>query len=212
MTTAQAESLLERARQVRAAQAAFIAGPSPTARIIALFDDIRLAFIATDKVALGRRAGWLGRLLGRDIDIQAEAELLRAQGPLLVHRADELAREWDSHLSRLEAQCDAVTAMQSELDTALGQTQTAAADAIRQRLQQMRLLFDLSAAQNTALRARHRQLGRRFAAIRAGLLPMLAQTGIVDAAHRDQRLYADANDALQSLERRLTDTANGNTP
>ena len=120
MTPEAIEQMLERARQAQAGFAAFIQREAPTARIIDLLDDIHLAFIAADTMAIRKRVGWLGRLLGRDIDVQAEAELLRTQGPLLIHRA--------------------------------------------------------------------------------GLLPMLAQTGIVDAIHKDHHRHASASEALKSLD------------
>ncbi|MDO5610933.1 MAG: hypothetical protein Q4G62_09240 [Pseudomonadota bacterium] len=204
MTPEAIEQLLERARQAQAGFATFVQREAPTARIIDLLDDIHLAFIAADTMAIRKRVGWLGRLLGRDIDVQAEAELLRTQGPLLIHRSDELDAEYAAYDAAITDVALHVHDMQSELAETLRQLNAAPENSIdqglHQRLQQMAALFDIASTQSLTLGIQAAQVGHRLRDVRAGLLPMLAQTGIVDAIHMNHGSYAKASSALQSLD------------
>lgn len=204
MTPEAIEQMLERARQAQAGFAAFMQREAPTARIIDLLDDIHLAFIAADTMAIRKRVGWLGRLLGRDIDVQAEAELLRTQGPLLIHRAGELVAEYSEYHAAMEDASQPVLDIHIQLAETLEQLDAAPASpidhALRQRLQQVAALIDVTFTQAFVLHGHIGQVGKKLHDVRAGLLPMLAQTGIVDAIHKDHHRHASASEALKSLD------------
>ena len=80
---------------------------SPLPALLAEVETLRKAVLGTDPRALRRSVGWLGRLLGRDIALQAEAEDVRAR--LGVHviaargRLDQLSAH-RGHLSGLRDQ------------------------------------------------------------------------------------------------------------
>lgn len=83
------EEAIQAARH-RDAIAALAASPLPG--LLDAVEAVRKALLAVDPRALRRSVGWFGRLLGKDIALQAEADALRSQlGVHLVLVRGELA-------------------------------------------------------------------------------------------------------------------------
>ena len=81
---------------------------SPAREQAQALDALQTAMIANDPKAIARKVGFFGRLLGRDITLQAQAEALRGQLVPLVHHARKsaeigmgYARSLDIALDRL---------------------------------------------------------------------------------------------------------------
>ena len=71
-------ALLDAARRAQADAASL---QSPAHDIQATLRDLRTVLLSTDAGALRKSVGFLGRLLGRDIDLQAQSDALREQLP-----------------------------------------------------------------------------------------------------------------------------------
>ena len=200
MSATEPNPLLEEARGAQAALAGLLAEGSPLPHIVALFDDIHLAFIAADKAAIKRRVGWLGRLLGRDIDTGLRARELRQQAPLLKHRLDTLEAQWqyyDETLARHEDRLSSLlTRLQAAGQSPAGHPTHAQAE---QRLAQMRLLLEMSSQQLALIHDQHTILGEAFPTLRQGLLSVLAQTDAVNASVQQQQAYRHACNTLRAL-------------
>lgn len=190
------DTLLDEARDAQAALGAQLVHGSPLPAILALFDDIHLAFIAADNAAIARRVGWLGRLLGRDIDTALRADELRRQAPLLKHRLDTLEAQWQKYDHSLTQQADTLSGLLARLHAV---SQPSDDNAQTARLAQMRQLLTLSQQQLQLIRAPHARLGEAFPALRQGLLSVLAQTDAVNASAQQQHAYRRARDTLRAL-------------
>ncbi|PJK01693.1 hypothetical protein CO611_01015 [Lysobacteraceae bacterium NML03-0222] len=200
MSATELNPLLEEARDAQAALAGLLAEGSPLPHIVALFDDIHLAFIAADKAAIKRRVGWLGRLLGRDIDTGLRARELRQQAPLLKHRLDTLEAQWQHYGDALARHEDRLSSLLTRLQAAdqnlAGSPTHAQAE---QRLAQMRLLLEMSSQQLALIHDQHAILGEAFPTLRQGLLSVLAQTDAVNASVQQQQAYRHACNTLRAL-------------
>ncbi|PJK05322.1 hypothetical protein CO612_04625 [Lysobacteraceae bacterium NML71-0210] len=200
MSATELNPLLEEARDAQAALAGLLAEGSPLPHIVALFDDIHLAFIAADNAAIKRRVGWLGRLLGRDIDTGLRARELRQQAPLLKHRLDTLEAQWQHYGDALARHEDRLSSLLTRLQAAdqnlAGRPSHAQAE---QRLAQMRLLLEMSSQQLALIHDQHAILGEAFPTLRQGLLSVLAQTDAVSASVQQQQAYRHACNTLRAL-------------
>ncbi len=201
MSPAPVQALLEQAGLVHARHVQRLTAAESAdfnQRLRALLDELHLALIAADDVALKRRSGFWGRLLGKDIALAQEAQALRAQAPLLQYRADELAREWDARTHQdapLHAQ---MQQMQQALQAALAEAPTGE-PALHRRLQRMLDLFDVSLAQMAISHGNEHTLRQHFDDIRTTLLPLLAQSDALEQARQSRHLLDAARRHLVRL-------------
>lgn len=199
MNATELAPLLDEARDAQAALASWLTQDSPLPQIVALFDDIHLAFIAADNAAIKRRVGWLGRLLGRDIDTGLRARELRQQAPLLKHRLDTLEAQWQQYGEQLTRHEDRLSSLSSDLQAAAQTLGSNAPAALGERLARMRLLLEMSSQQLQLIDDQHAILGEAFPTLREGLLSVLAQTDAVNASVQQQQAYRHARNTLRAL-------------
>jgi len=193
---------------------------SATRSLVACLAEIALALQAADPARLRRQTGWWGRLLGHDVERQAQAETLSAQLRALLLQASRHAqtlREAEG-LQRLQIQHAhaAADALQAWCDAAaplLRELQGEAAQALSQRLhhlQRLAALQQVDAQQRALLLAQDEALSARFARIHDVLVPAWQQAVLVRAAdaradHAAQAaaLHAQIADEVAAAQARL---------
>lgn len=111
---AQAEQGAHHRRLLQEANAALAASPAPA--LLECVQTIHRIVLAADPKALRRSVSWFGRLLARDITLQAEAEGLRSQlGVHVMHAREKLQALAESDRI-LQANMHAVRTAFGELD------------------------------------------------------------------------------------------------
>ena len=174
---------------------------SPAREQAQALDALQTAMIANDPKAIARKVGFFGRLLGRDITLQAQAEALRGQLVPLVHHARKsaeigmgYARSLDIALDRLLHGGDALQQSVRELsadriDAGDDTTLAAAIDGRIAHLERIAAMVEIGRAQMLASRDSHR--------LAAGLANQLAthckliidqQVGLRSAAEMEHAL------------------------
>lgn len=146
---------------------------------------IALALQATDPRALRRREGWWGRLLGRDVVRQAEAQALQAQLGVLALQAREQAQvvrvqgeQRREAIIDADAAALALQAWGEHAGALLPQLPVGAQAALASRidhLQRLAALHRIDAGQWRLLQAQDEALLERFARIHDVLLPAWRQ-------------------------------------
>ena len=189
-------------------------------RLVAALARIALALQAGDPVRLRRQAGWWGRLLGRDVAREAQAQALQAQLGVLALQAREQAQ---ALAQRVQQRAQAIIdndAAASALDAWAGFGSTrlpGLADAARaalaprvDHLHRLATLRRIEGAQWQLLQAQDEALLQRFARIHDVLLPAwrqaalarLAQEQAAHAGHAAQ-LQAQIDDEVAAAQARL---------
>ncbi|MCD9029852.1 hypothetical protein LDO26_16805 [Luteimonas sp. BDR2-5] len=155
---------------------------SPAAVLVQRLGALHLAMRADDARGLRRKVGLIGRLLGRDVALQADADALAARIGVLLRDVDRAADALATHAAAQQACIDAVEAGcarlaqveaegQARLDAMPAAADTLPGDAAAQlarRLDHLRTVLTTHAltarqlallrAQSTALLARHRNI------------------------------------------------------
>lgn len=185
------------------------------AALVAEMDNIRLALQSRDPRALRRASGLLGRLLGRDVEAQAQAETLRAQLGVLLVRSDRHADALEAAVMRradAAAHAEAgAAAIGRWVDAAALLLQDPVADGagvadgwatdtpqarLRRRLDHLRGVAatrHMDAAQLRLLHAQGLELLERYRRIRDVLLPAWEQNALAERVAREPaRLAASA--------------------
>lgn len=191
----------------------------PAAALVARLEDLRRAMQADTPRAARRGTGLLGRLLGRDVQAEAQAVHLRERVGVLLARAD---RDADALRARGAVQ----HALQGEVETAMARIGDRIASAQawleahphagagtgvtappRQRLQQrldqlatVQASWSIAAGQLALLRDQTVGLLARYQRIRDVLLPSWRQHALGDAAHAGSREAARAAQAQAAIE------------
>lgn len=139
---------------------------SPVPALLATVADLHRALLAHQPARLKRSVGWWGRLLGRDIALQAESLALREQLAVHLRRASTQLVDVQAFRGTLSqhqlALRDAAAAMEActESDTGIDATRDAAAPALagEQRLHHARTMaqaYRLTAAHLHTLTAQY---------------------------------------------------------
>ena len=177
--------------------------PSTTAAAAGLvgeLENLQLALLADDPAVLRRRSGWWGRLLGRDLVAQQQAQQLAVGLPAVIARADAQARQLDTDTARQQALADALQQVdalglawleQGQGFVAQAGQDRPVAQALQQRvqhLQRMRLLGQQGLQHAQLLVASGQGLLQRYASLREALL----------AAWKQQQALRAADPALQA--------------
>ncbi|QNH21875.1 hypothetical protein HEP73_02806 [Xanthomonas sp. GW] len=188
------------------------------AALVRELEHIQQALQARDPQRIRRASGVLGRLLGRDLEAQAEAETLSSQMGVVLLRADQqaagLQQRLDGH-GALAAAADAgVAALErwiAAVPVPADGTQLAEAWSRRlDHLQRVAVAWRLEAAQWRLLQQQGNELLQRYRHIREVLLPAWRQAeSALQAAHgaahttraaqAQQRILAE----LQAMRARL---------
>ena len=198
-------------REARHAQAIASLDGSPVPALLEAVHALQAVLLSANPGALRARAGWIGRLLGRDLVLEAEGRVFRERLRVLVHDADAklaaFARFDDgiaAHEQRLFASIEALGAAIAGLDGATPDVQLdAIPDAIERRrvhLLALQQAWRITASQLALTRLNHRQLAQR-------IQPLLPLVQVL--LEQDDALQAARNgvDALQSASHAL-DAAN----
>lgn len=195
--------VLEAASQVQSAD-----DESAAAALVREMDSIRLALQARDPRTLRRASGLFGRLLGRDVEMQVQAEALRTQLGVLLVRSDRHAAALEvavTHRAEAAAHAEAAaTAIERWADAAAPLLQALADvhDAIdtpqarlQRRLAHLRGVAAtrrMDAAQLHLLHAQGLELLERYRRIRDVLLPAWQQSALAERAAREPTRLAAA--------------------
>ncbi len=168
---------------------------APAAALVARLQALRLAMHADDARGLRRKVGLLGRLFGRDVALQADADALAVRIGVLLHDADRAADALAAHAATQQACIDTVEAGCARLAEveAAGRAQLAAlpppADAMAagapaqfaRRLDHLRSVqatHALTARQLALLRTQSTTLLARYRNIRDVLVPAWRQRAL----------------------------------
>ncbi|WP_139202793.1 hypothetical protein [Pseudoxanthomonas sp. GM95] len=205
---------------IEAQSQAGLASDPAMAALVAQMQQIRLALQARDPAAIRRDSGWWGRLLGRDVEAQLQAEQLSAQLGVLLSRADMLAATLRAALVTIAAQRSSRQTAGEAIDRwiELGQQQLGLDDsawdqALSRRLDHLRRLAVLQHTQHAQvvlLQGQVHELLERYQRIRDVLLPAWQQQATVQAAaqvptqlREMQRAQDDITAEVTAMQARL---------
>ncbi|QIL19375.1 hypothetical protein [Thermomonas sp. HDW16] len=193
-------------RDARHADAIASLEGSPVPALLESVHALQAVLLSANPHALRARVGWIGRLIGRDLVLEAEGRAFRERLRVLMLDADgrlaAFARFDEAiaaHEQRMLASIEALDAAIVHLGTASATQSEATADAIerrRQHLLVMQQAWRITASQLALTRLNHRQLVQRI----QPMLP-LVQT-LLDQQHATQAAR-DAGDTLQSASKAL---------
>ena len=176
------------------------AGTPAAAQLVAELENLQLALLADDPASLRRRAGWWGRLLGRDLVAGQQAQQLAAGLPAVVARADAQADQLAADITRQQdlaavlQQADAVAdawLQQGQAFVSEGALQAPVLMALQARLrhlQRMALINQQARQHWLQLATSGQGLLQHYASLRDVLLP----------AWRQQQALRTADPALQA--------------
>jgi fused signal recognition particle receptor len=183
------------------------------AALVRELEHIQQALQARDPHRIRRASGVLGRLLGRDLEAQAEAETLSSQLGVVLLRADQqalgLQQRLDDHGAMAAAADAGVAALERWIAAAAAGAAAASAAQLTEawsrrldHLQRVAAAWQLEAAQWRLLQQQGNELLQRYRHIREVLLPAWRQAeSAVQAAHG----AAHATRAAQAQQRILAE-------
>lgn len=205
--------LLDAARHAQAEAASL---PSPAHDIQATLRDLHAVLLSTDAGALRKSVGFLGRLLGRDIDLQAQSDALRGQLALLVLQARQRGEALERHNHALATLRDRMAALANDLDTLIAgvdanDPSAAASHERLRKLEATRTGCALTAAQLDVLKQNGRALAMRYQHMLPTVEGLLVQHRAVLAWQRDAIGLRDAAALVASVESALPTLAPSNT-
>ncbi len=191
----------------------------PAAALVARLDELRRALQADDPRAARRGTGLLGRLLGRDVQAEAEAARLRDRLGALLAAADRdaegleartavqqvLLGEVEHATARIGERIDRARRwLDAHPDAGVAQGPVAAPrDRLRQRLDQLATVqssWSIGAGQLALLRDQSLDLLARYRRIRDVLLPAWRQQALGDAARAGRHHAAQAAGVQAAIE------------
>ncbi len=168
-------------------------------------DNIRLAMQARDGRQIRRSVGLLGRLLGRDVEAQVQAEQLAGQLDVCLLRADGQVQALRQELAHYLRQVASVELAVAAIDdwAVAGESATAPVDSVAQAALQRRLLHlrglarlrQTEAEQLRLLHGQGAELIERYQRIRDVLLPLWRQQVLAERAAQMPGTLAQAADA-----------------
>ena len=206
-------SLLDAARRAQAEAASL---QSPAHDIQATLRDLHAVLLSTDARALRSSVGFIGRLLGRDIDLQAQSDALREQLALLVLQARQRGEALERHNNALAALRGRMAAIAETLGTLIAGADASdpSAAASHERLRMLdatRTGCALTAAQLDLLERNGRALAARYQHMLPTVEGLLVQHRAVLAGQRDAIGLRDAAALVASLESALPTLAPSDT-
>ena len=205
--------LLDAARRAQAEAASL---PSPAHDIQATLRDLHAVLLSTDASALRKSVGFLGRLLGRDIDLQAQSDALREQLALLVLQARQRGEALERHNHALSTLRDRLAAIAQDLGALIAGVgaNDPSATANHERLRMLeatRTGCALTAAQLDLLERNGRALATRYQHMLPTVEGLLVQHRAVLAGQRNAIGLRDAAALVASLESALPTLAPSTT-
>ena len=194
--------LLDAARHAQAEAASL---PSPAHDIQATLRDLHAVLLSTDASALRKSVGFLGRLLGRDIDLQAQSDALREQMALLVLQARQRGEALERHNHALASLRDRLAAIAQDLGALIAgvDANDPSATGNHERLRMLDATHTgcaLTAAQLDLLERNGRALAARYQHMLPTVEGLLVQHRAVLAGQRDAIGLRDAAALVASIE------------
>ena len=188
--------------------------------LVAALARIALALQAANPAQIRRQEGWWGRLLGRDVDREAQGHALQSQLGVLALQAREQAQHLQQHLQRrtmaIIEHSEAAAALEGWAELAasrLTPLDVAGQAALSQRLDHLRRLAALrrlEASQWQLLQDQDYVLLQRFARIHDVLLPAWRQAALAGQAAagaalagKAATLHAQIDDEVAAAQARL---------
>lgn len=198
-------ALLDAARRAQAEAASL---QSPAHDIQATLRDLHAVLLSTDASALRKSVGFLGRLLGRDIDLQAQSDALREQLALLVLQARQRGEALERHNHALTSLRDRLASIAQDLGALIAgvDANDPPATANHERLRKLeatRTGCALTAAQLDLLERNGRALAVRYQHMLPTVEGLLVQHRAVLAGQRDAIGLRDAAALVASVESAL---------
>ncbi|TFZ44229.1 hypothetical protein E5C33_15340 [Stenotrophomonas maltophilia] len=201
-------------------QRAAIVPPVAGEALVAALARIALALQAGNPAQIRRQESWWGRLLGRDVDREAEGRALQSQLGVLALQAHEQARHLQQHMQLRAMAIVESAAASAALDawaelaaSRLTQLDAAGQATLSQRLDHLRRLATmrrLEAGQWQLLQDQDSVLLQRFARIHDVLLPAWRQAALADRtaagatlAGKAATLHAQIDDEVAAAQARL---------
>lgn len=189
-------------RLLQAANAALVASPAPA--LLESVQTIHGVVLAADPKALRRSVGWWGRLLARDITLQAESQVLRSQLGVHVLQARQHLHALIENDRQLQALGLALNAAIDELgrQSTLLSGQSVSDDSSRglHYLETLStsLRITLSHLEMTVLN--HRELGQRVEQMLPQVEILLDQQRMLGAGLTEQAALQSAANAMETLQ------------
>ncbi|HDS1100563.1 hypothetical protein ACK1O1_14010 [Stenotrophomonas maltophilia] len=188
--------------------------------LVAALARIALALQAGNPAQIRRQESWWGRLLGRDVDREAEGRALQSQLGVLALQAREQAQHLQQHQQAralaITERAEAATALDAWVELGVSRLErcdAAGQAALSQRLDHLRRLAALhrvEAAQWQLLQDQDAVLLQRFARIHDVLLPAWRQAALAKQAGagaalaaRASTLHAQIDDEVAAAQARL---------
>lgn len=202
------------------ASAVLALGQAGHAGLQQALQDLRTLLLSTDARALRRSVGWWGRLIGRDIQLDAESKALRERSGVLLHHATAAAEQLRDQHAVLGTQAarlrEACNALQAEEDT-LRLTVTQADDGgVAERriahLAALRLACTLTMAQLDLVAANALAIAERHAQQLPRLAMLFEQQRGLQAGKQNALRLSSVQDTLDQLQASLDATPQPATP
>lgn len=206
---AQAEQAAQHRRLLQETNAALAASPAPA--LLDCVQTIHRIVLAADPRALRRSVGWLGRLLARDITLQAESDALRTQLGVHVvqtrrqlralHESDRqlqaLGTALQSAIDELDRQSAALAGVAEADHASHAESETAA-----RRLRQLATLatsLRITASHLDLTLLNHGELNQRVGQMLPQVELLLDQQRMLQAGLSRQAALKSAANAMESL-------------
>lgn len=167
---------------------------SPVPAMLHTLQAAHLALISADSQELRKHVGLIGRLLGRDLELSADAAQLQGQLRARLVTACEIQADTQQWLSQLRLYADDLHTQANALAAQSKAEHGEAYDPRSALAWQQTAAFYRSTADNTA------DLLARFANIHATLQPLLAQNSVLARSGLDQSNIRASAKALSALE------------
>ena len=196
-------------REARHAEAIASLGGSPVPGLLDSVHALQAVLLSANPKALRRRVGWIGRLLGRDLVLEAEGRAFRERLRVLVLDAEARLAAFARFDEAIAMQEQRLLASIGALDSAIGELGTAmpaaqpeaipdALERRRQHLLSLQQAWRITAAQLALTRFNHRQLAQRIQPMLPLVQALLEQDGALRAARDDGDALHAAGRALDS--------------
>jgi hypothetical protein len=161
--------------------------------------------LSTDARALRKSVGFFGRLLGRDIELQAESAAMRGQLALLVLQARQRGEALDRHNHALASLRDRLSTLANEFDAVIASLAATASDAATDHarlrlLESTRLGCALTATQLGVLVQNGQALSARYQHMLPQVEGLLVQHRAALAGRDDAARMRDAAALVASVE------------